>query len=355
MKTTILLLLLVLTLSGSAFCSTTLRVPGEVLTIQEALDASSPGDTIVIAPGTYAVNLVLSTDIELRGETADSPTILESATWDQAIIRIEGGEVACSVTLANLTLEGSYGIAVFCGPDSTVALDNCAFDENEIGLFAHSNASVTISECRFLHQYQCDTKVEGTANLSVRDSYFEVHVDTVGVIGAGQAIIELIDSSFHGIDIQLYQDRGDAIQAFSPISLSVVGCEMIGLGMGMDLVALQSLIVSRSSFLDGLFGVHINSMDAKSAGATVEGCSFVRMGQPIRMMGSVGEIAIQGNEFRDTQEGPAIGVCLEVCGCTTLSPFEGSIVGSDNVIDDGRRRTCPPYRAPFWPQGFVAN
>lgn len=355
MKTTIMLLLLVLTLGISVFCSNTLKVPGAYPTIQEAIGASSPGDIVTIAPGTYAVNLVISTDIELRAEADDLPPVLKAASWDKAIIRIEGGEVACSVALTNLILNESYGIAVFCGPNSEVALADCTFRENEIGLFAHSNASVAIVGCEFLDQYYCGAQIEGTATLQAHDSYFEVPVDTFGVIGAGQAIIEITDSSFRGIDIQLYHDRGDAIQAFSPISLSVVGCEMAGLNMGMDLVALQSLEVRGSSFLDGLFGVHINSMNSDDVEATIENCSFVRMGQPIRMMGNVGEITIQRNEFRDTQEGPAIGICLEVCGCTTLAPFEGSIVGSDNVINDGRRRACPPYRAPFWPEGFVVN
>ena len=130
---------------------------------------------------------------------------------------------------------------------------------------------------------------------------------------------------------------------------------MIGLNMGMDLVALQALVVSRSSFLDGLFGVHINSMSASHAGAVIEDCSFVRMGQPIAMMGNVEKITIQNNIFEATKEGPAIGVCLEICGCTTLNPFIGSVAGAGNTIDDGRRRACPPYRAPFWPEGFIAD
>ena len=169
MKTTVLLLL-VLTFSATAFCSNTLSVPEAYPTIQEAIDASSPGDTIVIAPGTYAVNIVISADVELRAEIADSPPVLKPASWDQAIIRIEGIEMACSATLTNLILSESYGIAVFCGPNSEVSFADCTFRENEIGLFAHSNAGVIVSGCEFLDQYNCGVQIEGTATLQTHNS-----------------------------------------------------------------------------------------------------------------------------------------------------------------------------------------
>lgn len=148
MKTTVLLLLLVLTLGVSVFCSNTLRVPGEVATIQEAINASSPGDTVLIAPGTYAVNLVISTNVELRAEIADSPPILKAASWDQAIIKVEG---ECDVQFESIVVQESYGIAIHVKDTAQLALLHCTFVENEMDLFMSNSSTARISECNFSH------------------------------------------------------------------------------------------------------------------------------------------------------------------------------------------------------------
>jgi hypothetical protein len=40
-------------INAKALASTTLTVPGEFPTIQAALNAASPGDTVSVSPGTY--------------------------------------------------------------------------------------------------------------------------------------------------------------------------------------------------------------------------------------------------------------------------------------------------------------
>ena len=53
-------------------------VPEDYNTIQEAIDAAAPGDTINVAPGMYRENISLSdTSIRLIGTAGASETILD--------------------------------------------------------------------------------------------------------------------------------------------------------------------------------------------------------------------------------------------------------------------------------------
>ena len=61
MKRTIYLVLLTL----STLAATTINVPDDHSTIQGGIDASSDGDTVLVAPGTYVENLVLEKEIVL--------------------------------------------------------------------------------------------------------------------------------------------------------------------------------------------------------------------------------------------------------------------------------------------------
>ncbi len=79
MKRTILNIAIILTLvlglnivtAAPAAAADTINVPGDYATIQEAIDNSSPGDTINVAAGTYDEEITIDRSINLRGAQAD--------------------------------------------------------------------------------------------------------------------------------------------------------------------------------------------------------------------------------------------------------------------------------------------
>lgn len=62
----------------SAGMSDTINVPGDFGTIQQAIEASEPGDTIVVAPGEYKEDIIIEKEIELRGAGADATTLFSA-------------------------------------------------------------------------------------------------------------------------------------------------------------------------------------------------------------------------------------------------------------------------------------
>ena len=89
-----------------------LQVPGQYGTIQEAIDASEHGDTIVVAPGRYVENLQLrGKNITLTSTDPTDPDIVSSTIVDgneaDAVIRVHEGET--DVTITGFTITNGVG------------------------------------------------------------------------------------------------------------------------------------------------------------------------------------------------------------------------------------------------------
>ena len=64
-------LCILLPLSGAQVAlSATLIVPDDFSTIQAAINAANTGDTIIVETGSYTENLILRTDVDVRGREA---------------------------------------------------------------------------------------------------------------------------------------------------------------------------------------------------------------------------------------------------------------------------------------------
>ncbi len=72
-------------------------VPEDYATIQEAIDAASPGDVVIVDPGTYQENINFhGKDITLRSTDPDDSSVVESTVIDggelDTVVTFEGGE-----------------------------------------------------------------------------------------------------------------------------------------------------------------------------------------------------------------------------------------------------------------------
>jgi hypothetical protein len=117
-------LLLLVTIPVAGF-SATIQVPGDYPTIQEAIQATENGDTVVVAPGFYQENLnFLGKAITVKSSFGPILTIVSAAEAD-SVVRFGSGEGLDSVlegfTLTNGKSQiGGAGIACENGSSPTI-------------------------------------------------------------------------------------------------------------------------------------------------------------------------------------------------------------------------------------------
>ena len=92
----------------AGFESTTMVVPNSYTTIQEAIDAADPGDTIYVRNGTYYENVFINKTISLVGESPEI-TIIDGSKANasfSSVVYVDG-EAAKNVRICNFTIRGS--------------------------------------------------------------------------------------------------------------------------------------------------------------------------------------------------------------------------------------------------------
>lgn len=124
--------------------------------IQEAIDAASPGDAIKVKARTYKENLEITKSVTLIGQEAEE-TIIESAEEGYSVIQIKGDE-PIEVKIEGLTVTGAFG--------------NCADSSKNIcpnGLLIRGQAKVVIFNSQVSGNYHDGLYVEDSAQVVVRD------------------------------------------------------------------------------------------------------------------------------------------------------------------------------------------
>ena len=158
------LMLLALLLPGLIFSVThTVKLDGSgsFLSIQAALDASSPGDTVLVYPGRYYENVIIQTNnislISLEALTGDLAYI-DSTVIDgnnvYPVARVDQNRQ--NISVRGFTLTNGLGNGINFGPSSIAVLTNCHIMNNTASKGAGisvASATVTLSGVSVYNNY----------------------------------------------------------------------------------------------------------------------------------------------------------------------------------------------------------
>ena len=146
-----------------------INVPQEFSTIQAAINASCPGDEIIVAPGTYneAINF-LGKAITLRSTDPNDPNVVAATVLNgngaYHVVQCVSGEDA-NTLLAGFTITGGnanggwphyYGGGMYCKNNSRPTVTKCTFTGNSAdsrgGAMYNSDSwlgNPTVTDCNF--------------------------------------------------------------------------------------------------------------------------------------------------------------------------------------------------------------
>ena len=291
----------------------TIRVPADVASLQQAIDAVAPGGTVLIEPGTYPEGLCIWKPVTLRGSTDGvelHPSIdgvlggaalacagrisLESVAlrgrWESAAddIALRGVEIgglegdAFAVVRAERALfEDSVfrdvqGVALVIGDAARGSIEGCTFDANWYGL-----------------------RVGGTSSLEITDSSFEHH-DSVSLALSDQSAGHLEVCSFRdnaaGISLQgassvalrrctFEETRGVCFELADDSAGRIDNCTFTGSGMeALRCTDRASLSLSNAFVRDG---AQAGLLLKGTSVATVQSCKFSdNAGNGVRIEGA---------------------------------------------------------------------
>jgi len=95
--------------------------PADFNTIQEAINAANPGDTIFVYNGTYFEHVSICKSLTLVGESA-STAIIDGNGTGESVVTIHASNV--NVNKFTVQHSGAYGIQFFCSSNNTIFGNN---------------------------------------------------------------------------------------------------------------------------------------------------------------------------------------------------------------------------------------
>ncbi len=285
-----------------------LKVPQDYKTIQAAITAALPGDTVLVAAGIYRERLLIDKPLTLKGEDRDKVLLDGSLVCQESrsVIRIEargvrlealsvaqcviGVEVLGSADLINVALRAN-ALGLVVQDLAQASLDDSVLTDNSVGVEAWTGARISITDT-VISGSSIGAKVLRAAWATLARS--QVVASTIG--------IEVWDARQVTIDTsRIAENSSDGIWVRGPT--------------GAQVTIFKSVIVA-----NGENGIRLGASP----------------NQPDAVTAEIRENVIQNNRG---------------CGVWVDAEKAITVTGSGNQISgNGAGDLCPPTFP--WPQGF---
>lgn len=252
--------ILALALPASA---ATLHVPSEYGTINAALDASSPGDSVLVAPGRYTE--AETRTVYIGGSAPITATCLAFLT-DGVTLLSEGGPAATTLDMSEATVVGRGWVMVGGLLPTGVIVEGFTITglQNETGAHFQESGTCRVSNCWFV-DIESSGFGGGTFSTKCRMEILDCRFENC--------------KAFHGGAVR-HNDGDFVMDGCQVLSCSATGDAGGVLVYGSPLFPLHVFEVRNSVFvgnraLGGAGGAILQGGDNHRSGRAVSGCWFV--------------------------------------------------------------------------------
>ncbi|MBS3788290.1 right-handed parallel beta-helix repeat-containing protein [Candidatus Bipolaricaulota bacterium] len=176
-------------------------------TIQPAIDAATPGDTVAIGKGIYKENLSIEKSITLRG-AGEAKTIIKPAELGKPVLSIGPGEGTVNikgVTVKGARAEGeemkdlykASGLLVH-GQEKQITVENCTFEDNDgWGINLKGSHKLVGEDIKAISNKKGGLLVRDDSVVAISNSAF-VNNEGGGIFAEGGRIVNLYSNKFSG-------------------------------------------------------------------------------------------------------------------------------------------------------------
>ena len=207
----------------AAFISTVILIPEDYGSIQQAINAAAPGDTVHVNSGTYFENININKTITLVGENPETTIIdgsVSNSTYGPTLWIY--GENVRDVSIINFTIRGSpnsWGLYMLGTPNTTI--ENSIISNNHGGIVADASDNSTFLNNTIInnlyeglvflessgHSMKNNTISANAYNFGIQDSAFNNDIDQSNLIN-GKPIYYLKNQTGITINPTTYPEIG---------------------------------------------------------------------------------------------------------------------------------------------------
>jgi hypothetical protein len=184
----------------------TIRVPGDQPTIAAALAAAAPGDTVRLAPGTYAESIALKDGVRIAG----GPSTIDAAGFAHGIT---GDASVRSARISGLTVQGAQAQGIYLNGSAGVRIESSTVrGSGAQGLLA-TDSTVSIEDCRVLDNYAAGLRFDGGSarveKCFVRNNGGTGAVRFLGAVRGQLKGSQVVDNRNMGVEVDPYANGGE--------------------------------------------------------------------------------------------------------------------------------------------------
>lgn len=247
---------------------------GAYQTIGEAIRAASPGDLVVIAPGTWTENLVLDRAVVLTAEHGRGSVVIAAPPGEAPAVTVEGPDCA----LHNITVWGpDAGLpAVSVSPGAGLVLEECSVEGGRVQVKGPEDeeggtTAVVLRRCRLEGARLAGLHLAGGVRARLEDTAV-TGVDGTGVVLSGTA-------SLDAVRLRLERTTGSGMRLRGRARLRLTDSVLAGSGRAGLLLEDSTEATAGESRIEtpGAAGVHLTGSaraeltDCRIRGAAASG------------------------------------------------------------------------------------